>query len=133
MSSAKSTNDEARIAREFHDATTHTPQSVRTSGHTLEWDIKPFPFKVYTDIPAIALPRSFQPVSADTFAALGAAEFPPAARLTLERLAALLYYSAGVTKKKLDHASVLQAAAGSAEAVHDLVTAIVPQIVEARS
>ncbi|MBI4247105.1 MAG: SagB/ThcOx family dehydrogenase, partial [Candidatus Rokubacteria bacterium] len=62
--------------------------------------MKPFPFKVYTNLPALPLPRSFEPVAADTLAALGAAEFPPASRLTLEQLAALLYVSAGVTKKK---------------------------------
>ena len=32
---------------------------MRTSGHTLDWDVKPFPFKVYTDTPAIELPRTF--------------------------------------------------------------------------
>jgi SagB-type dehydrogenase family enzyme len=88
------------MAREFHDGTTHTPQSVRTSGHSLEWDIKPFPFKIYPELAAISLARSFGPVTADTFAALGAGDFRPASSLTLERLAALLYFSAGVTKKK---------------------------------
>ena len=45
------------VARRFHDETTHTPYSVRTSGHTLDWDNKPFPFKIYTDAPAVELPR----------------------------------------------------------------------------
>src|SRR5436190_858223 len=49
-------NHDVRVARAFHDATAHTPASIRTSGHTLEWDIKPFPFKVYTDLPTISLP-----------------------------------------------------------------------------
>ena len=86
-------------AREFHDATTHTPASVRTSSHTLDWDVKPFPFKVYTDLPAIELPRAFDAVDTDTLAAL-ASSTDVAAPLTLERLASLLYLSAGVTKKK---------------------------------
>ena len=47
----------ASVARKFHDETAHSPYSVQTSGHTLDWDIKPFPFKVYTDVPAIQLPR----------------------------------------------------------------------------
>jgi SagB-type dehydrogenase family enzyme len=93
-------NGDARIARAFHDETAHTPQSVRTSGHTLEWDIKPFPFKVYTDLPALALPRDVELVAADTLAALGAGEFPRTARLTLETLGGLLYLTAGVTKKR---------------------------------
>ena len=52
------------LARRFHDETTHTPYSVRTSGHTLDWDIKPFPFKVYTDVPALPLPRDVDVLAA---------------------------------------------------------------------
>lgn len=93
-------NDDSRVAREFHDRTTHTPESVRSNGHALDWDIKPFPFKVYTELPALALPRDFPPPAADALAALGAAGSASAPRLTLEGLAALLYFTAGVTKKK---------------------------------
>jgi SagB-type dehydrogenase family enzyme len=89
----------AFTARRFHDETTHTPYSVRTSGHTLDWDNKPFPFKVYTDAPAVALPRDVDVVAAPTLAAL-ATPAPAAARLSLNTLTALLYYTAGVTKKK---------------------------------
>jgi len=88
------------LARRFHDATAHSPHSVRTSGHTLEWDIKPFPFKVYTDLAPLALPRAFDPVAADTLAALDPARRLSARPLDLERLAALLYLTAGVTRKK---------------------------------
>jgi SagB-type dehydrogenase family enzyme len=86
-------------AREYHDRTTHTPASVRTSGHTLEWDIKPFPFKIYADLPAFPLPREIEPVGVDTLAAL-AEPAPPSSSLSLNGLAAVLYYAAGVTKKK---------------------------------
>jgi SagB-type dehydrogenase family enzyme len=87
-------------ARQYHDATAHSPHSVRTNAHTLEWDIKPFPFKVYTEAPAIELPRSFDPATIDTLDAITATrdETTP---LDLERLAALLYLSAGVTRKKV--------------------------------
>ena len=93
-------NDDVRVARAFHDRTAHSRASVRTSAHVLDWDIKPFPFKVYTDLPALPLPRDFDPVAIDALAALGAEPAPAPARLTLERVAALLYFSAGVTKKK---------------------------------
>lgn len=87
-------------AREFHDLTAHTPYSVRSSGHTLDWDIKPFPFKVYTDVPAVELPRTFDPVDTDTLIAIAAAR-DGNAELDLARLAAALYLSAGVTRKKV--------------------------------
>src|SRR5687767_349032 len=87
------------VARRFHDDTTHTPYSIRASGHTLDWDNKPFPFKVYTDAPAIQLPRDVDVVATPTLEAL-ATPGPPTARLTLGALTSLLYYTAGVTKKK---------------------------------
>src|SRR5213593_1548716 len=93
-------NHDVRVARAFHDATTHTPASIRTSGHTLEWDIKPFPFKVYTDLPTISLPRDVDLAEVDTLRALDPAARTEGGPLTLGRLAALLYYTAGVTRKK---------------------------------
>ena len=87
------------MARRFHDETTHTPYSVRTSGHTLDWDNKPFPFKIYTDAPAVALPRDVDVLAVPTLRAL-ASPAPGVDRLTLTALTALLYYTAGVTKKK---------------------------------
>jgi SagB-type dehydrogenase family enzyme len=93
-------NRELRVARDFHDRTTHSPQSVHTSTHTLDWDVKPFPFKVYTDLPPLALPREVPPLGADALAALAPGGFPPAPRMTLGHLAALLYFAAGVTRKK---------------------------------
>jgi len=53
-------------ARRFHDATAHSPDSVRRSGHVLDWDIKPFPFKVYPDVPATSLPREVETLDRET-------------------------------------------------------------------
>ncbi|MBI2206145.1 MAG: SagB/ThcOx family dehydrogenase [Candidatus Rokubacteria bacterium] len=88
-----------RVARAFHDETAHSPYSIRTSGHALEWDIKPFPFKVYADLEPIALPRDFPAIPTDALPALTGPR-DGAARLDLPTLASLLYHSAGVTKKK---------------------------------
>src|SRR5262245_13483281 len=93
-------NDQTGIARAFHDDTAHSRVSVRASGHTLDWDIKPFPFKVYTELRAHSLPRDFDPMALDTLLALAVEPSPPAERLTLTMLAALLYFTAGVTKKQ---------------------------------
>ncbi|MBI1735409.1 MAG: SagB/ThcOx family dehydrogenase, partial [Candidatus Rokubacteria bacterium] len=73
---------------------------MRTSGHTLEWDIKPFPFKIYAELEPIALPRDFAAVAMDTLVAVAGPDPAPAARLDVATLAALLYHSAGVTKKR---------------------------------
>jgi SagB-type dehydrogenase family enzyme len=93
-------NRETRVARAYHDRTAHSPASVRTSTHALDWDIKPFPFKVYTDLPPLVLPREIDPLTIDTLAALAAGRPEGAERVTLADLTTLLYYSAGVTKKR---------------------------------
>ena len=107
-------------ARRFHDVTTHTPNSVRSSGHVLDWDNKPFPFKVYIDAPSIPLPREIDALSTPTLAALSGAGAAPVARLTFEALTALLYYTAGVTKKRTypGGAEVLFRAAASTGALY---------------
>jgi hypothetical protein len=79
----------SQLARRFHDETTHTPYSVRTSGHTLDWEIKPFPFKIYTDVPALTLSREIDVLARPTLDVLDSPS-PPAGRLTLGALTALL-------------------------------------------
>ena len=92
-----SRNRHVSSARDYHDQTAHSPRSVRTSGHSLDWNIKPLPFKIYPDLPAVALPRDFPAASCDTLAALS--RMPASSGpLDLEGLAALLFFSAGVTR-----------------------------------
>jgi SagB-type dehydrogenase family enzyme len=93
-------NRHSEAARRYHDATLHSPQSVRSSGHGLDWDTKPEPFKIYPGLPVVALPRDFPVPDRDALAAISG-EPGAAARLELERLAALLYFSAGVTKRQV--------------------------------
>ena len=41
----------------YHDATKHSYQSVRSGGHYLDWANQPLPFKIYSDLDPIPLPR----------------------------------------------------------------------------
>src|SRR3712207_5379946 len=43
-------------ALRYHEATKHTFVSVRTSGHRLDWENRPLPFKEYLGIEAEAIP-----------------------------------------------------------------------------
>jgi hypothetical protein len=61
----RSANDDGSRARAYHDRTAHSPHSVRASGHRLDWDIKPLPFEIYPDLPALALPRDRDPLPTD--------------------------------------------------------------------
>jgi SagB-type dehydrogenase family enzyme len=98
-----SKSDPASPARAYHDATRHTWQSVRSGDHFLDWEIKPFPFKVYPDAPAVTLPRELRRPARPALAVLAGepATGGEPAPLDLERLAELLFFSAGLTKKKV--------------------------------
>jgi SagB-type dehydrogenase family enzyme len=74
---------------------------VRRGGHRLDWEIKPLPFKIYPGLAPLRLPTELPAPTADTFDAL-APHVPSAAGapLDLARLAAVLYFSAAVTRVK---------------------------------
>src|SRR2546425_1262468 len=88
------------VARRYPDLTAPSPDSVRASGHELDWENKPFPFKVYTDIPGLHLPREIDVLATPALAAIAGEGAAPPAGLTLAALTSLLYYMAGVTKRK---------------------------------
>jgi SagB-type dehydrogenase family enzyme len=94
-----SRNRQIASARRYHERTAHSPRSVRAGGHSLDWDNKPAPFKIYPDLPALPLPRQFPALAADTLVALSG-RGGASGMLDLEGLAALLFFSAGVTKTK---------------------------------
>lgn len=88
-----------RAARDYHDRTKHTWRSVRAAGVPLDWANQPVPFKLYPDLEPIPLPvhlRESDWPALDTLAGDGAPNVPP---MDLARLAALLFYSAGITRR----------------------------------
>ncbi len=52
-------NKEIRYAFEYHEATKHSEASLATSRHYLDYGNKPMPFKIYLELPSIALPINF--------------------------------------------------------------------------
>ena len=92
-------NRAVEAAREYHRLTAHSYASVREGGHSLDWDTKPFLYKVCPDLPVTPLPREFPQPAQDTLAAVSAFQGRGEA-LTLETLASLLFFTAGLTKKK---------------------------------
>lgn len=89
-------------ARAFHDATKHSRESVRSGGRYLDWGNKPFLFKVYPDAPAVPLPREIAVPALPALDAVARVRAAPGhGRLDLPALAQLLFFSAGLTKKKV--------------------------------
>lgn len=44
-------------AMAYHEATKHSYLSIRSGNYSLEWDIKPSPYKIYNGFPRIELPK----------------------------------------------------------------------------
>ena len=95
-------NREIDRAWRYHDLTKHSYWSIRTSPHFLDWSNQPSPFKIYPSIDPIALPVEFSltgAIALDAAASRGVAASGES-KPTIEQLASLLLYSAGVTKEK---------------------------------
>jgi SagB-type dehydrogenase family enzyme len=86
--------------REYHERTKHSPASIRASAYALDWDNQPLPFKVYPDLDAIALPADLPGSQHRALDAIAGIAAPPARALDVGLLAHLLYFSAGVLKRR---------------------------------
>jgi SagB-type dehydrogenase family enzyme len=94
-------NHETAAGWAYHNATKHSFRSVRDNVHFLDWPNKPLPFKIYTTLDPIELPREVPPLDMPALEAISRqTETAPDAIPDLKDLAQILYYSAGVTKIK---------------------------------
>ena len=94
-------NQTTEAAWEYHNATKHSPSSVRANTHRMDWSIKPLPFKIYPKLETIRLDRSIARTEIPALVAVSAIKVDPEAESApdLKQLGQLLYLSAGVTKK----------------------------------
>ena len=95
-------NDDGAAAREFHEATKHSLESLQREPHWLDWENMPLPFKVYSDLPGAPLPSVNDRSGVSAFAAIAgvaslrrASDLPDRAALGL-----LLHYSLGVIRRR---------------------------------
>src|SRR3954464_13847454 len=87
----------------YHNATKHSEWSVRASPHHLDWANQPIPVKIYTTLDPIAMPREAAQSGISALSAISAPNIEAAdgERIpSLSDLARILYFSAGITKKK---------------------------------
>jgi SagB-type dehydrogenase family enzyme len=74
--------------------------SLRASGHYLDWDNKPSPFKVYNNLPSIPLPHDFpRPREASLKTINGQGFHGLGKPIDVGSLAEILFFSAGLTRK----------------------------------
>ena len=95
-------NSDFKQAWAYHDQTKHSERSVRENMHGLDFPNQPLPFKIYESLEPINLPRETEQTGITALAAVsqqfeaGVVEAVP----SLKDLARILYFSAGITKRK---------------------------------
>jgi SagB-type dehydrogenase family enzyme len=96
------TNRDLTAAWAYHNGTKHSLQSVRSNRHYLDWENKPLPFKIYSTLEPLPLPRELPAVPIPTLEAIAVTDVDRRETRvpSVPTLAALLYLSAGITKQR---------------------------------
>ena len=85
----------------YHNLTKHSPASVRGSSRMLDWRNEPTPFKIYRGLEPLRLPGPDLRTGVPALAAIASLSATATDRMpNLQELAYLLYFSAGITKRK---------------------------------
>jgi SagB-type dehydrogenase family enzyme len=94
-------NADTGLAWRYHNGTKHSYQSVRTNPHYLDWSNRPMPFKIYPTLNPLHLPKEVPQSGMAALSVIADNVRPADTRLpTLHDLAMLLYFSAGITRRK---------------------------------
>jgi len=84
----------------YHNGTKHSYVSIRVHPHFLDWENKPLLFKIYPTLEVNRLPKDFRQTGVTALSAI-ASTAPKGKKLpTLDDIAQLLFFSAGVTRSK---------------------------------
>jgi SagB-type dehydrogenase family enzyme len=95
-------NFQTEAAWAYHDATKHSYHSIRAKPHYLDWDNQPLAFKIYSNLPAIPLPQNLSSSGVPALTAIStiADVATSEVRISLQTLAEILYFSAGITRRR---------------------------------
>jgi SagB-type dehydrogenase family enzyme len=94
-------NRNLEAAWKYHDATKHSYASVHDNPHFLDWTNQPLPFKAYTSLEPLALPREVRQTGVAALSAIAESiHLESSAVPDLEALAQLLYLTAGITRHR---------------------------------
>ena len=95
------TNRDLQATWTYHNDTKHSYQSLRTRPHHMDWANRPVPFKTYSALEPIPLPRDLPSSGVGALSAISNAGLAQDGDRVpdLKTLAQLLYFSAGITKR----------------------------------
>ncbi len=60
----------------YHESTKHSPVSIRSRAHFLDWGNKPRPLKVYTGLERVPLPDDVPSLAVPALEAIGVGKIP---------------------------------------------------------
>lgn len=94
-------NSNLEAAWKYHNTTKHSYASVHSNLHFLDWANQPLPFKAYTSLEPLPLPREVRQTGIAALSAIAASIHAETGAVPdLEALAQLLYLSAGITRHR---------------------------------
>jgi SagB-type dehydrogenase family enzyme len=94
-------NSNLEAAWKYHNTTKHSVASVHNNLHFLDWSNQPFPFKVYTTLDSLPLPREVRQTGVAALSAIAESIHLEAGAVPdLEALAQLLHLTAGITRHR---------------------------------
>lgn len=94
-------NHDIRAASRYHHATSHSPLSVRTNAHFMDFSNQPLPFKIYSGLEVMRLPQEFPQTGVAALSAIAESVRPGTIAIPdLQALAQVLYFSAGITRTR---------------------------------
>src|SRR2546428_1210298 len=117
-------NWNTELALTYHEETKHSYDSVYRSRHFLDWANQPRPFKLYPGLEAIPLPADLPGTQIPALLAMASPGEPTVTTPwpTLHDLAYVLFYAAGVTKRRVypGHGEMLFRAAACTGALYHI-------------
>ncbi len=94
-------NSNVEVVWKYHNSTKHSYASVHNNPHFLDWANQPLPFKAYTTLEPLPLPREVRQTGVAALSAIAASIHREIGAVPdLEALAQLLYLSAGITRHR---------------------------------
>ncbi len=93
-------NRKTEVALGYHQRTKHSYESVHSDPHFLDWSNRPIPFKTYLGLKPLPLPSQWEETEVPALQAISGLTTSTKSEAipTLNQLARLLYFSAGLTK-----------------------------------
>jgi SagB-type dehydrogenase family enzyme len=93
-------NSDIQAAWTYHNGTKHSYWSTRANPHVLDWANQPLSVKVYSGLEPLPLPRKVRATHAAALSVVTETAYRKEAVPDLEALSHLLYFSAGITRRR---------------------------------